>query len=66
MSVAQKLGISEELFRLVDRAFDEALPILREGGEPFNPFVLAEGGAKPMVQRMIAPEREEAVRGLVY
>lgn len=61
MSAAEQLGISEELLRLIDRALSQALPILRESGEAFNPFVLLEGGDRPQLQRVMAPEPEQAV-----
>lgn len=62
MSIAQKLGISEELFQLINDGFDRALENLQSSGEAFNPFILVEGGEKLEFRRLVAPQPEQAVR----
>lgn len=62
MSIAKKLGISEELFSLVMDALRRGLVQLDDIGEQFNPFVLVEGGEKPMFQRFVAPEPDQALK----
>jgi hypothetical protein len=62
VSIAQTLGISEELFQLMIAALEQALEKLQSVGEAFHPFILVEGGGKSETKRLVAPELEQAVK----
>jgi len=60
MSVAEQLGVSEELLALVMAAVDHAIPTVREAGS-FHPFLMANGGRSPLLRRFITEDLPAAV-----